>query len=179
MSKNKQIGFVALALKTIVVHTITYFFVGVPLFFIFNYSEGFIAPELACWMRPTDDPLVMAGLLFQPIRGLIFALAFFPVREILFGKKRGWLIMWWLLVALGILSTFGPAPGSIEGMVYTILPLSIMTYLEVMLQSFALSSILYLWVNNPNKRWLTWIMSTPFVLVMLATVMGLLSNGLS
>ncbi len=179
MSKNKHINFVELALKTIVVHTITYFFVGVPLFFIFNYSEGFIAPELVCWMRPTDDPLVMAGLLFQPIRGLIFALAFFPVREILFGKKRGWLIMWWLLVALGILATFGPAPGSIEGMVYTILPLSMTTYLEVMLQSFALSSILYLWVNNPHKRWLAWIMSVPFVLVMLATVMGLVSNGLS
>ena len=179
MSKNIQIGFVGLALKTIVVHTITYFFVGVPLFFIFNYSEGFMAPELACWMRPTDDPLVRAGLLFQPIRGLIFALAFFPIREILFGKKNGWLIMWWLLVALGILSTFGPAPGSIEGMVYTILPLSISTYLEVTLQSLALSVILFLWINNPSKKWLTWVLSILFVLIVLATVMGLFSSNIS
>jgi hypothetical protein len=179
MWKNNQLGIIELVLKTIVVHTTTYFFVGVPLFFIFNYSEGFIAPELACWMRPTDDPLVRAGLLFQPIRGLIFALAFFPIREILFGKKNGWLIMWWLLSALGILSTFGPAPGSIEGIVYTILPLSISTYLEVTLQSFALSGILFLWINNSNKRWLTWIMSTIFVLLLLATVMGIFSSNIT
>ena len=179
MSKNIQISFVGLVLKTIVVHTITYFFVGVPLFFIFNYSEGFTVPELACWMRPTDDPLVRAGLLFQPIRGLIFALAFFPIREILFGKKNGWLIMWWLLVSLGILSTFGPAPGSIEGMVYTILPLSITTYLEVTLQSFALSGILFLWVNNSNKRWLTWVLSVLFVLLLIATIMGLFSSNIA
>ena len=179
MSKNNQLGIIELALKTIVVHTTSYFFVGVPLFFIFHYSEGFLAPELACWMRPTDDPLVKAGLLFQPIRGLIFALAFFPIREILFGKKNGWLIMWWLLGALGILSTFGPAPGSIEGMVYTILPLSISTYLEVTLQSFALSGIMFLWINNSNKRWLTWVMSTLFVLLLLATVMGIFSSNIT
>ena len=178
MSKNIQIGFVALALKTIVVHTVTYFVVGLPLFLIFNYSEGFMAPELVCWMRPTDDPLVRAGLLFQPIRGLIFALAFFPIREILFGKKNGWLIMWWLLVGLGILSTFGPAPGSIEGMVYTILPLSISTYLEVTLQSLALSGILFFWVNNPDKRWLSWVLGILFVLLLLLTMMGLFTSNL-
>jgi len=178
MSKNIEIGFVGLALKTIVVHTVTYFLVGVPLFLIFNYSEGFMAPELACWMRPTDDPLVRAGLLFQPIRGLIFALAFFPIREILFGKKNGWLILWWLLVALGILSTFGPAPGSIEAMVYTILPLSISTYLEVTLQSLALSGILYFWVNHPEKKWLTWVLGILFVLLLLATTMGLFTGNI-
>jgi hypothetical protein len=179
MATNNQLGIVELALKTIVVHTVTYFFIGVPLFFLFNYSEGFTAPELACWMRPTDDPLVRAGLLFQPIRGLVFALAFFPIREILFGKKNGWLIMWWLLIALGILSTFGPSPGSIEGLVYTILPLSISTYLEVTLQSFSLSVILFLWINNSNKKWLTWILSILFVLISLATVMGLFSSNIS
>jgi len=179
MSEKSKPGFVELVLKTIVVHTVTYLFVGAPLFFIFNYSEGFLAPELACWMRPTDDPLVTAGLLFQPIRGLIFALAFFPIRETLFGKKSGWLTMWWLLIALGILSTFGPAPGSIEGMVYTILPISITTYLEVTLQSFALSSLLFLWINNSNKRWLTWILSILFVLVLLATVMGLFTSNIT
>jgi hypothetical protein len=179
MLKEKQLGIVELALKTIVVHTTTYFVIGVPLFLLFNYSEGFTAPELACWMRPTNDPLVSAGLLFQPIRGLIFALAFFPIREKLFGTKNGWLIIWWLLVALGILSTFGPAPGSVEGMVYTILPLSISTYLEVVLQSLSLSGILFLWVNNSNKRWLTWVLSVFFVLILLAVVFGLFTNNIA
>ena len=32
---------------------------------------------------------VMAGPLFQPIRGVIFALAFYPLRSVLFAEKRG------------------------------------------------------------------------------------------
>jgi len=31
--------------------------------------------------------------------------------------------MWLTLVVLGILGTFGPAPGSLEGMFFTIFPL--------------------------------------------------------
>ena len=175
MDKNKT-GLPELALKTIIVHTLTYTFTGVLAYNLFNYSEAFTAPELTCWMRQTSDPLVMAGPLFQPIRGIIFALAFFPIREILFGKKKGWLIIWWILVALGILSTFGPAPGSIEGMVYTIIPVSITTYLEIVIQAFLLSMLLFYWINNPDKKWLNWVMGIAFILVMIMPLLGLIST---
>jgi hypothetical protein len=59
-------------------------------------------------MRPTSDRWVMAGPLFQPVRGVVFALAFYPFRDVLFAERGGWLRMWWLLVALG---TFGLLPG--------------------------------------------------------------------
>jgi hypothetical protein len=176
MPNRNQLGFVELAIKAPIVHTITYMLVGIPISLIFNYTESFKAPELACWMRPMSDPIVMIGPLVQPIRGFIFALAFFPLREILFGKKLGWLIMWWLLIALGMLSTFGPAPGSIEGMVYTILPLSIQTYLEVVLQSCLLSGLLFYWINNPNKRWLNWLLGVVFALEMIVVIMGLVTT---
>ncbi|MBI5029770.1 MAG: hypothetical protein HZB51_04530 [Chloroflexi bacterium] len=175
LDKNPP-GFVGLALKAIVAHTITYVFVGIPVFLIFNYTESFRSPEMACWMRPTNDPVIMAGPLVQPIRGFIFALAFFPIREILFGKKNGWLITWWLLVALGILSTFGPAPGSIEGMVYTILPVSMATYLEIVLQSFSFSILLFYWITNPDKKWLGWLMGVVFAILMLLIVIGLVTT---
>ena len=55
------------------------------------------------------------------IRGVIFALAFHPLRAILFEQRRGWLILWWLLLSLGVLSTFEPAFGSVEGLIYTTL----------------------------------------------------------
>lgn len=171
-------GIIELSLKTIVVHTVTYMLVGLLAFTFLNYSEGFLAPELACWMRPTDDPMVMVGPLVQPIRGLVFGLAFFPLKEVLFLRKNGWLITWWTLIALGILSTFGPAPGSIEGMVYTILPVGITTYLEIMVQSLLLSTILYYWVNNPDKKWLSWTLGVAFALTLLMTGMGLLTSGL-
>ncbi len=94
------------------------------------------------------EVIVMAGPLFAPIRGLIFALAFYPLRETLFGRKKGWLIVWWLLVALGILSTFGPAPGSVEGMLYTVIPITqqLSGWLEVIPQALLLSVILFYWV---------------------------------
>lgn len=176
---NNQPGLLALALKTIVVHTITYFFMGALASMFLNYTERFARPEMACWMRQLDDPLIMVGPLLQPIRGLIFALAFYPLREILFGRKNGWLMMWWTLVALGILSTFGPAPASVEGMIYTVIPIAdqLTGWLEVVPQALLLSVILFYWVNHPEKKWLNWVMGVVFVLLVLMSVAGLLTQA--
>ena len=175
---DNQIGFAVLAIKTIIVHTITYFLMGVLAYYGLDYAERFARPELACWMRQTNDPMVILGPLFQPIRGAIFALAFFPVREILFGKKNGWLVSWWLLVALGILSTFGPAPASVEGMLYTVIPISdqLTGWLEVVPQALLLSVILFYWVNHPEKKWLNWVMGVVFFLLIIMPVAGLLAR---
>ena len=101
-------------------HTLTYFIMGALAAYFLNYAAAMARPESG--MRPTTSAWVMAGPLFQPLRGLVFALVFYPLRESLFGKKYGWLLMGWMLIALGILSTFGPASGSIEGMIYTPVP---------------------------------------------------------
>jgi len=173
---NPQPRFLGLAARTIVAHSITYFFMGVLAATFLDYRAAFARPEMACWVRQFNDPWLMAGPLFQPIRGLLFALVFYPLREILFGKKNGWLLMWWMLVALGILSTFGPAPGSVEGMLYTRLPiLGQMTgWLEVVPQALLLSALLSYWVNHPGKKWLNWTLGVVFVLLQLMTVVGLL-----
>ena len=176
--KENTITIIGLTIKTIVVHTVTYMAVGLLAFLFLNYSEGFAAPELACWMRQTNDPVVTAGPLAQPIRGIIFGLAFFPIREVLFRKKYGWLITWWLLVALGILSTFGPAPGSVEGLLYTILPISYKTYLEIGVQSFLLSGLLFVWVNNPDKKWLSWVLGILFGITIFLSAMGVITSGM-
>ena len=80
-----------------------------------------------------------------------------------------------ILVVLGILSTFGPAPGSVEGMIYTVLPISIYTYIEVIPQALLLSVILYYWVKNPDKIWINWIMGIFFFLIMIFPILGLLT----
>lgn len=177
---DRKPGLPTLAVKTIVVHTITYFLMGLLASTLLGYAEAFAKPWMACWMRQTDDAIVMAGPLFQPIRGLIFALAFYPLREVLFGKKKGWLVQWWLLVALGILSTFGPAPGSVEGMLYTVIPVSqqMTGWLEVVPQALLLSAILFYWVNHPEKRWLNWLMGALFVVMLVLPALGLLVTAL-
>ena len=142
-----------------------------------HYREGFAKPEVACYMRQLSDPVVMAGPLFQPLRGLVFALAFYPLRGVLFGRRRGWLVMWWVLVAIGILGTFGPAPASLEGMVYSTWPVlsQMRGWIEVVPQALLLSAILCYWVNH-SKKWLNWTLGTIFAVCMALPVLGLLAR---
>lgn len=171
---NPQPRFLPLVVKTAACHTITYVFMGVLAAHFLNYAELLARPDSG--MRHIDDPLVMAGPLFQPLRGLVFALVFYPLRESLFGKKNGWMLMSWMLITLGILSTFGPASGSIEGMIYTTAPIrsQLRGWLEVVPQAVLLSALLCYWVNHPAKKWLSWVLGILFFVVMALPVLGLL-----
>jgi len=175
--KENQITLSGLTLKTIVAHTLTYFVVGFAAFTVFDYTAQFAEADVRTFMRQTKDPLVALGPALQPIRGILFALAFFPLREILFKRRNGWLITWWLLVSLGILSTFGPTSGSVEGIIYTTLPVADQFsggMLEILTQSFLFSALLYYWVNHPEKRWMNWLLGIVFALVVLMSLMGYL-----
>ena len=162
--------------KSVVLHSVTYFLAGLVAANLFNYAGLFAIPSLAGFMRPYDDVWVMLGPLFQPVRGVLFALAFYPLRESLFNRKYGWLATWWLLVAIGILSTYGPTPGSIEGLLYTQVPLwaHLRGLPEVLFQSFAYSLVLHYWVNHPEKRWITWVLIVMFCILMAFPILGLL-----
>lgn len=169
-----QPRFPALAAKTMVCHTLTYFVVGALAAHFLDYAESMAHPDSG--MRQMADPWVMAGPLLQPIRGLVFALVFYPLRECLFGKKNGWLLMAWMLFALGILGTFGPASGSIEGMIYTPVPIrfQLRGWLEIVPQAVLLSALLCFWVNNPEKKWLNWLLGILFFIAMAPPILGLL-----
>jgi hypothetical protein len=84
--------------------------------------------------------------------------------------------MWLMLVIVGILSVFGPTPGSIEGAIYTVLPWwsHLFGLPEVILQALLLSAILVYWVNHPEKKWLTWVLVVAFGLCLALPVLGLL-----
>jgi hypothetical protein len=181
MMNEKQLTLWGIAARTIVVHTLTYFAVGLMAFSLFNYSAGFADPALSSFMRQTDDPLVQAGVLFQPIRGLLFGLVFYLLRDVLFRRKNGWLIMWITLVVIGIISTFGPAPASIEGLIYTKLSFMGLAggFVEVLSQSFLLSAITYYWMNHPEKRWLTWVLGILFIIALILPALGILARQVS
>ncbi len=175
--KENQITLLGLTLKAIVAHTLTYFVVGLVALNIFDYATQFAEADVRTFMRQTDDPIVALGPALQPIRGILFALAFYPLREILFWRQNGWLVTWWLLVSLGIFSTFGPSSGSVEGIIYTTLPLAEQFsggMLEILTQSFLFSALLFYWMNHPEKRWMHWLLGTVFVLMILMSVMGFL-----
>jgi hypothetical protein len=178
---NHEVRLLPLIGKSIVVHTVTYFIMGVLASTILDYKSMFASPHMACWMRQFPDPLIAAGPLLQPIRGLVFALVVYTLREVIFARKHGWLLLWWLLVALGILSTFGPAPGSLEGLTYTTIPIrnQLVGHLEVVPQAFLFALGLCYWVNHPEKRWFSVIMVAAFVIFSGFAILGVLSLSAS
>ncbi|NIM48043.1 MAG: hypothetical protein GTN78_00570 [Gemmatimonadales bacterium] len=175
---NQHPRFSQLAITTIVVHTVTYSVVGILAFWLFDYGELYARPDLAGLMRQTNDPIIMAGPAFQPLRGLVFALAIYPLREIVFARPRGWLVLWGLFVALGIVSTFGPAPGSIEGLIYTVVsvPHQLLGLVEVVVQALLLAFGVVYGVNHPEKHWLNRLMIVVFALLILLPLAGLLAG---
>ena len=81
-----------------------------------------------------------------------------------------------MLVIVGILSTYGPTPGSLEGLLYTQVPLAeqLRGLPEVVVQSLAYALVLFYWINNPEKRWLTWVLVGLFCILMAFPILGLL-----
>lgn len=169
-------GLATLAYKAAVVHTVTYFLAGLVAMTAFNYEWLFALPEIANLMRPVTDPWVAAGPLVQPLRGLVFALPLWLLGQRLFTRWDGWLVTWVLLVCVGILATFGPAPGSIEGVMFTRLPLwfHLKGLPEVLGQSLVFALVLWYWVRHPQQRWLGVTLGVIFVLAMALSGMGLL-----
>jgi hypothetical protein len=173
---SSQPGFLSLAARTMVCHTITYLVMGALAAHFLDYASVMAQPDSG--MRQISDPWVMAGPLFQPIRGLVFALVFYPLRGCLFGRTSGWLVMAWTLIGVGILSTFSAAPGSIEGMIYTPVPLryQMRGWLEVVPQAVLLSALLVYWVNHSQKKWLNWLLGILFLIAMALPILGLLTR---
>jgi hypothetical protein len=175
--KENTFSFSAISLKAAIVHTVSYFVVGLLAFTFFDYSTKFADPIVANMFRQTDHPLVAAGPLFQVLRGFLFGVVFYFLREMIFPRKHGWLILWLVLIIVGILSPFGAAPSSIEGMVYTVLPswFHIVGLPEILVQSGLLAFLTHYWVNHPEKKWLNWIFGITFILTILMSSLGILA----
>jgi hypothetical protein len=83
-----------------------------------------------------------------------------------------------MLFALGILSTFGPAAGSIEGLIYTPVPIAsqLRGWVEVVPQILLLSALLCYWVNHPAKKWVGWLLGSLFFVGTALLILGLLTR---
>lgn len=173
---NPQPRFLTLAVKTVVSHTLTYFMMGALAFHFLHYADLINNP--ASGMRPMTDPLVMLGPALQIFRGVLFAAVFYPFREILFGRRRGWLLIALILIGVGILGPFAAPAGSLEGFIYTTIPLAwqVRGYLEIVPQALLFSALLFYWVRHPAQRWLNWVLGTAYAVCVLLPVLGLLAS---
>ena len=136
-------------------HVITYFLMGLLASQILNYHELFETPPFSHFMKPMSSKAIAAGPALQLIRGLIFSIALWAFRDVFLNTKRGWLKLWGLLVGLSILSTTAAGPGSVEGFIYTTIPIEkqVIGYLEVLPQTLLFSLLVYQWYQKPRKVW--------------------------
>jgi hypothetical protein len=156
---NSLKEFLIFAGKIILVHTITYFVFGLIMSNLFDYGRIFQQEVIRDFMRPIGSSAAFLGPLLQPIRGFLFAMALWPLRETIMGHKRGWLILWGILVVFGILGTPAAAPSSLEGVIYSKLPLwyHLIGLPEMLLQTLTFSLILVGWERRryqpkPSRR---------------------------
>lgn len=173
---DSQPRFLSLTLKTIVCHTVTYFVMGALAYHFLHYADILNNPNSG--MRPTTSLWVLFGPALQVIRGVLFASVLYPFRETLFGRKDGWLLIAWILIGIGILGTFAAPPGSLEGLIYTTVPLRMQLrgYLEIIPQALLLSALLFFWVRHPGKKWLAWSLGLPYALCVVLPLLGMLAQ---
>lgn len=133
--------------KVALVHTVTYFVFGLIMSNLFDYGRLFQQEVIRDFMRPIDASSAFLGPFLQPIRGLLFALGLWPIRRAIVENKRGWLILWGILVIFGILGTPAAAPSSLEGVIYSKLPLwyHLIGLPEMLLQTLTFSFTLVWW----------------------------------
>jgi len=169
--------FLGFVFRVTVLHTVTYWLFGLVFgVFLFNYHYWYSVPPLSLYMKPTTSIWVFAGPLFQLIRGPIMALVLYPFRNVFLNRKYGWMYLWGLFFGLAILNAPGPAPGSIEGMVFTVIPLwlQIAFLPETVLQTLALSFLIYLWQNRPDDKKLLILFLILFIVILAFSALGVL-----
>jgi hypothetical protein len=132
----------------------TYFFFGLLMSNVFSYDELLQQDVIRDFMRSPGSPEAYIGPFLQPLRALLFAVALWPIRRVLLEKKHGGLVLWGIFVAFGILSTPAAAPCSIEGVIYSKLPLyyHIVGLPEIGLQTLVFSLILVAWEKRVLRK---------------------------
>mgnify|MGYP000999960545 CR=1 FL=1 len=141
--KLKYIG------RVTILHITTYILCGIVFSTLFNYRELFLLENVKYFMRGYDSISIMIGPLVQVVRGLLFGIALLLIKAS-FDGKYGWLKLWVVIAIIGIINTPGPAPFSIEGLIYTQLPLEfhIKGAPEILLQTLLFSYL----IAKPKKE---------------------------
>ena len=104
-------------------HIIAYCIAGVFASKVFDYGNWFSSGLISAIMRPITAPIIaLGGTSLQLFRGVIIALVLLPMRKVFTEEKHGFLKLGLLTFGLSVVSTFTAAIGSIEGLIYTKVP---------------------------------------------------------
>ncbi|ASJ20752.1 hypothetical protein BHAMNSH16_03435 [Brachyspira hampsonii] len=140
-------------IKVAVIHTLTYIVFGILFSNMFDYSSIYSNDIVVNFMRGFESPLTVIGPFLQPIRAIFIAIALFPLRKLI-ASKFGWFIVWLIFVCIGIIAAPSSAPSSIEGLIYTQLPIEFHLHNlpELLIQTFSFSIILWVVEMLPHTE---------------------------
>lgn len=146
--------------RVTIIHVCTYILCGMVFSTLFDYDTLFKTGNAAYFMRSMDSTSVLIGPCVQILRGVLFGLVLLLFRNSYEGRRYGWLRLWAIILVLGIIDTPGPAPCSIEGVVYTQLPMEfhIKGAPEILVQTLLFSWLVArpknnrMVVSDPRKR---------------------------
>lgn len=151
MEKSKKT--ISFVLYVTFAHVITYFICGVIFSQLMGYSEWWKKPVVCDYFRTFDGAASAAGPFIQIIRGLLFGFILIPLIDFI-KQKSGWLKLWVLFLGIGIIGAPSAAPGSIEGIVYSKLPLAFhfVGLPEVCSQTLLFSVLVYRHLNAAEEK---------------------------
>ena len=137
--------------RTTAIHFVTYFLAGLVASTLLNYRWAFEQPVIRDYMVAFDSTALFIGPLLQLVRGMIFGLVLLPFRHLI-ATRFGWLWLWALIVGVGILSTPAAAPSSLDGLVYTRLPLWYHAFglPEVLVQTLIFCLLVWAYARYPH-----------------------------
>ena len=136
-------------IKVTVAHFVSYLICGLIFANVFNYKELFELDNVKYFMRDAYGNSSLIGPFVQILRGAIIGCILLILKDNVLQKKHSWLFLWIIFAGLGIICTPAAAPVSIEGIVYSQLPLEfhLKTAPELIIQTLLFS----LWVTGDFK----------------------------
>jgi hypothetical protein len=172
--KKEKLG---LVVKITIYHIATYIVCGMFFSTVLNYKSVWDTGIFPIQMRDYDSIFTFLGPAFQVFRGLLFAGILFLIPGEFFMTKFAWLKTWAVIAGLGIINTPGPAPGSIEGFIYTVTPLKTLVYcIEIYVQTLWFSVLVCRAVQQ--KKFLFWKKFRFAVLTAAAVFVSVMISGI-
>ncbi len=145
--------FVYFTIRFILVHVITYIFIGVVFKNFQNYAGVFIEIEYLSNFRSLDSTIVRLAPVFQIFRGAFFAFILYPFYNKIIKSDYAWVKLFFIIWGFSLIGSVAPILGSIEGMIYTKMTLSehLIGITEVTVQIFVFSWFFVKWENRTER----------------------------
>ena len=143
---NQKIKFV---IKVTVAHFFSYFICGLIFSKLFDYQTLFKLDNVQYFMKDALGTSSLIGPFIQILRGIIIGCILLILKDNILKMKNSWLYLWIIFAGLGILCTPGASPASIEGIIYSQLPLEF--HLKTAPELFIKTLLFSLWVTGDFK----------------------------